>query len=276
MEWHPHLTRSLVFQMNLLMSLMCSFVKNVCIWAGAKKSQIWSNHCRYGNQWWQSLYIYTWSWLDLIQIYFCIFLWCCMLGLNWNIHDLIWCVGKDCHWQIKNIWISPHCGGVWTWERERVSLGWSCGSLVSFWLNCLIWWVFGGHIWLLISWFCLWQLDSSWFDSFGQIILGSVYMATVQVAEVFSLCMLIWFIACESTTCCYLQCRERCSIWFVIRQRLHWLCQNNIELPQISWISSVCHREGVRWCMGPTMCQWRTWTWTPLRQMIICLQGIDP
>ena len=101
MEWHPHLTRSLVFQMNLLMSLMCSFVKNVCIWAGAKKSKIWSNHCRYGNQWWQSLYIYTWSWLDLIQIYFCIFLWCCMLGLNWNIHDLIWCVGKDCHWQIK-------------------------------------------------------------------------------------------------------------------------------------------------------------------------------
>ena len=52
----------------------------------------------------------------------------------------------------KNPWLVLHCGSVCLLEGERVSLGWSCGDLVSFWFSCLVWWVFGEYICILLFW----------------------------------------------------------------------------------------------------------------------------
>ena len=113
-------------------------------------------NCFNGNWWWWNLYLYIWSSIYSIPIWFRIFLFCCMLRLTYNISSLILRVGKGSHWQIKNSWIDPYFGGVWTWEGARVSLGWSCGALWSFWFPCLVWALFEGYIWILVCWCCLW------------------------------------------------------------------------------------------------------------------------
>ena len=56
-------------------------------------------NCRHGNWWWWNLYLYIWSSLVLIPVWFRISIWCCILGLTWNLYSLIFCVGKGSHWQ---------------------------------------------------------------------------------------------------------------------------------------------------------------------------------
>ena len=101
MEWHPHLTRSLIIRVDCSMSPMFSFAAHVCRWAGAKNREGAQIHCRYVNLWWWNLYHYIWYSLALIPIWFRIFLCCCMLGLTWNLFSLILCVGKDSPLQRK-------------------------------------------------------------------------------------------------------------------------------------------------------------------------------
>ena len=54
-------------------------------------------HCCHGNWWWWNLYLYIWSSLAFIPIWFHILLFFCMLGLMWNISSLILCVWKGSH-----------------------------------------------------------------------------------------------------------------------------------------------------------------------------------
>ena len=101
-----------------------------------------------------------------------------------------------------------------------------------------------------------------------------VYTAILRVAIIILFCPILWYLVCESMTCYYLPCWGMCSLWFGLMQNTHLLCQNSKDLPRIAWILSLCHRAGVSWWMGPIQCQWWSWTWTPLRQMMVCLQGV--
>ena len=65
-----------------------------------------------------------------------------------------------------------------------------------------------------------------------------------------------------------------CSLWFSLIKNTHLLYQNNIYLPCIALIWSLCHCEGVNWWKGPNQCRWWSWTWTPLRQRLVCFPGI--
>ena len=66
-----------------------------------KKSEGAKFHCHHDNMWLWNLYPYIWYSLALILIWFWIFLYCCMLGLTWNLSSLILCVRKGSHLQIK-------------------------------------------------------------------------------------------------------------------------------------------------------------------------------
>ena len=98
--------------------------------------------------------------------------------------------------------------------------------------------------------------------------------AILRVSIIFLICLLLWFLVCESMTCYYPLCWGMCILWFGLLQKPHFLCQNSKDLPCIAWISSLCHSEGVRWRTCPIHCRWWSWTWTPLRQRRVCLQGI--
>ena len=83
------------------------------------------------------------------------------------------------------------------------------------------------------------------------------------------------------------------SLWpsVLLYSVIFWGCQSSVppllSCPPVvyipyTWMSplslrvflSLCQFEGVCWWMGPIQCQWWSWTWAPLWQRMLCLQGV--
>ena len=175
MEWHPHLTCSLIFRMDLLMSLMCSFAAHVCRWAGAKKLRIFSNSlspCKSVMVKPLSLYlVFTCfntdivsyfplllhDWTDLKYIFLGLM---CRKGLP---------LTKEKYMDSSTLWwFLDMRGGK---DKLGMVLWWPGLLLIA--LPCILG-IWGTYIWMFLCWCRLWQLDSCLFYSFENNILGYV------------------------------------------------------------------------------------------------------